>query len=195
MKPSVVLIGDSIRMGYQATVARELGGRADVWGPEENGGNSRNVLAHLDEWAVRRRPAIVHINCGLHDLRRELGCEANAVPLEEYVENVRTILKRLLEHSGARVIWATTTPVNEEDHRSRKGFDRFTADVDRYNAAASAVARELDVPIDDLFGEVTARDASTMLLDDGVHYGEEGYRHLGRTVAAFLQPLVDGKEA
>lgn len=182
-------------MGYQPTVARELGGLADVWGPEENGGNSRNVLAHLDEWAVGRRPDIVHINCGLHDLGREFGDEANAVPLGEYTENVRTILRQLLEHSGVRVVWATTTPVNEENHRRNKGFDRFAADVDRYNAAASAVAQQLGVPIDDMFGEVTATGTSTILLEDGAHYTDEGYAHLGRTVAAFLRPLIEGRDA
>ena len=51
--PLIVLIGDSIRMGYQDHVASELAGRAEVWVPEENGGDSRNVLAHLDQWVSR----------------------------------------------------------------------------------------------------------------------------------------------
>jgi len=42
-----VLIGDSIRKGYQATVGTTLAGAAEVWGPDQNGGTSRNVLAHL----------------------------------------------------------------------------------------------------------------------------------------------------
>ena len=33
--PLVVLIGDSIRMGYQDHVASQLAGRAEVWVPEE----------------------------------------------------------------------------------------------------------------------------------------------------------------
>ncbi|MBD3243540.1 MAG: hypothetical protein GF331_23320 [Chitinivibrionales bacterium] len=190
MKPKVVLIGDSIRMGYQDTVAHELADVAEVWGPAENGGNSRNVLAHLDKWAVDRQPDIVHINCGLHDLRREFGEEANAVPLGEYTENVRAILDRLLEGTNARVVWATTTPVNQEDHHRRKGFDRFAVDVDRYNAAASGVAERLGVVIDDLCAVITAAGPSGLLLDDGVHYSAEGYAHLGRAVAGFLRSVV-----
>ena len=90
----VVLIGDSIRMGYQDHVVSQLAGRAEVWSPEENGGDSRNVLAHLDQWVFSRQPGLVHVNCGLHDLKRAFGAES-AVPLDEYEGNVRQILQRL----------------------------------------------------------------------------------------------------
>ena len=33
--PLIVLIGDSIRMGYQNHVASQLAGRAEVWAPKE----------------------------------------------------------------------------------------------------------------------------------------------------------------
>jgi len=65
----VVLIGDSIRLGYQETVAQELAGRAQVWGPPENSGDSVNVRRHLEEWVLSRRPTVVHLNCGLHDIK------------------------------------------------------------------------------------------------------------------------------
>ena len=49
MMKRIVLIGDSIRMGYQEKVHEQLADWADVWAPEENGGDSEKVLAHLDE--------------------------------------------------------------------------------------------------------------------------------------------------
>jgi hypothetical protein len=66
----IILIGDSIRMGYQPTVQQILADQAQVWGPVENGGNSHNVLTHLDAWVIQRQPDIVHLNCGLHDIKR-----------------------------------------------------------------------------------------------------------------------------
>ena len=33
-KPTVVLIGDSIRMGYQPFVTEALAGEAEIWAPE-----------------------------------------------------------------------------------------------------------------------------------------------------------------
>ena len=45
--PKVVLIGDSIRIGYAPVVAKQLEGKAVVVSPKANGGDSANVLAKL----------------------------------------------------------------------------------------------------------------------------------------------------
>lgn len=42
--PEIVLIGDSIRMGYEPVVRAALAGRATVWGPETNGGHTVNAF-------------------------------------------------------------------------------------------------------------------------------------------------------
>ena len=180
--PLVVLIGDSIRMGYQAQAASELAGRAEVWAPAENGGDSRKVLAHLAPWVLVRQPDIVHVNCGLHDLKRAFGAEPE-VPLAEYERNVRQILQRLQRELDGGVVWATTTPVDESWHHQNKGFDRLEADVDAYNAAARAVAEALGVPIDDLFAVVERGGKARLLTQDGVHFTAEGSQLLGRAVA------------
>src|SRR4051794_18217960 len=62
--PKVVLIGDSIRMRYAPIVEKQLDGMAIVVSPKPNGGDSANVLKHIDEWAIREQPAVVHFNCG-----------------------------------------------------------------------------------------------------------------------------------
>ena len=137
----IVLVGDSIRMGYEETVCAQLEGWADVWGPEQNGGTSENVLAHLDEWVITRPPDVLHINCGLHDLKKEFGQDVAAVPLNAYTDNLRTIMTRVKAETDAIVVWALTTPVNQEWHHKNKGFDRFEADVAAYNAAAAEIAQ------------------------------------------------------
>ena len=180
--PLIVLIGDSIRMGYQDHVASQLAGRAEVWAPKPNGGDSRNVLAHLDQWVLARQPDVVHVNCGLHDLKRAFGA-ASAVPLDEYERNVRQILQRLQRELNGAIVWATTTPVDENWHHQNKGFDRLEADVQAYNAAARAVAEDIGVPIDDLFAVVQQEGKARLLTQDGVHFTEEGSQLLGRAVA------------
>lgn len=179
--PLVVLIGDSIRMGYQDQVVNQLAGRAEVWVPKENGGDSRNVLAHLDQWVFSRQPDLVHVNCGLHDLKRAFGA-ASEVSLAEYEGNVRQILQRLQRELNGAVVWATTTPVDENWHHQNKGFDRLEADVEAYNAAARAVAEDIGVPIDDLFAVVEREGKARLLTQDGVHFTEEGSQLLGRAV-------------
>ena len=185
--PEVILIGDSIRMGYQDAVQQELGGAATVWGPEENGGNSRNVLNHLDEWVLARKPDLVHVNCGLHDLKKEFDGSGPPVPLDEYEANVREILQRCKQGTEAVTVWATTTPVNEDWHHRTKGFDRFEADVDAYNRAGLAVARDRGVTVSDLHEAVMRSGRDELLSEDGAHFTDEGYAVLGRTVAGCVR--------
>ena len=100
----LVLVGDSIRMGYQAYVMRELFGFSDVWVPEQNGGNSANVQKHLDEWIISRAADVVHINCGLHDLKRDFGVDETVIPLSQYRANLRDFLGRILQDTQSTVV-------------------------------------------------------------------------------------------
>lgn len=183
----VILIGDSIRMGYQSFVQKELQGWAQVWGPEENGGTSENVLNHLEEWVLLRRAGIIHVNAGLHDLRRALDATENAIPLEEYRHHVELVLRTVRDETGARLIWATTTPVNSELHRGSKGFQRLETNVAAYNEAATEICDRLGVEINDLFEVVSESGRDRLLTADGVHFTDEGYALLGKAVAGFIR--------
>ena len=144
----LVLVGDSIRMGYQAYVRNELSGLSDVWAPEQNGGNSTNIQQHLDKWIISQAADVIHINCGLHDLKRDFDAEETAIPLVQYQANLRDFLGRILQETQSTVVWATTTPVNEIWHHQRKGFDRLEADVVAYNNVSVEVTQDFGVSID-----------------------------------------------
>jgi lysophospholipase L1-like esterase len=186
----VVLVGDSIRMGYEATVRSQLAGLAEVWTPEENGETSVNVLAHLDEWALSRDADIVHLNCGLHDIKTEFGQDVAQVPLSDYAANVRLILTRLRDTADATIVWATSTPVNEGRHNATKPFARFEADVDAYNAASMEIAGELGIVVNDLFSVVMSAGRDGLLIEDGVHFTPEGSELLGEHVADCLKGVL-----
>lgn len=190
MLPRVLLLGDSIRLGYQPRVAECLAGIARVVGPEANGGDTRNLLAHLDAWALGRDPAIVHVNAGLHDIKRARGGGMPQVSPEEYARNVHALLSRLRGETRARIVWATMTPVDESRHTERKVFDRYLADVQAYNAAAVAVAESLGVAVNDLYAQAIRLGGSDLLWEDGIHFTDDGYPLLGDAVAAFLRPLI-----
>ncbi len=183
---NVVLIGDSIRMGYQHYVQTELSGFAEVWGSEENGGSSQQVLEYLDG-VIERAPDVVHINAGLHDLRRPFGSTANQVTLEDYYRNIRTITERIREGTTTRLIWATTTPLDEEwhnrVHEELGDFRRFAVDVNTYNEGLLDQARILELEVNDLNAVVVKSDPEKILDQDGVHFTDEGYAILGKAVA------------
>lgn len=183
---SVILLGDSIRLHVQPLVVERLGSAFAVWGTEENGGTSANVLAHLDEWAIQHPADVIHINCGLHDLafERDTGYR---VPIGEYERNVRSILERLQTETAARVVWATTTPVIDAWHAAQKSFDRREADVERYNRVATSVSQRMNITINDLWSVIENSGKAKCLLPDGVHMNPRGNDLLAEAVVVSVR--------
>jgi lysophospholipase L1-like esterase len=185
--PKVVLIGDSIRMGYAPLVAKQLEGKATIISSSVNAEDSGNVLKHLDEWVISEQPDFVHINAGLHDLKRT--GPAYQVPLGDYEKNLKTILQAIRTRTKAKIVFATSTPIIDDLHAQRKtGFDRFEADVQKYNAAAIAVMTQERIPINDLHKLVVEGGTKELMGPDGTHYTPAGYDALARAV---VKNLID----
>jgi isoamyl acetate esterase len=183
----VILIGDSIRMGYQQTVRMDLADLAEVSWPEMNSYDSRNLLAKIDEWGIAPQPDLVHINCGLHDLKRDRVRSEFQVAPADYARKVEEVLHRLRDQTRAKIIWATTTPVNERWHSLEKPFDRFEADVQAYNAKVLEICGRLDIVVDDLYGFAMRVGPDRYLSADGVHFNPDGYEVLGAEVARVIR--------
>jgi lysophospholipase L1-like esterase len=182
--PLVILIGDSIRIGYQEIVRHALHGIAEVWAPAENGRDSGNVVRHLEAWVPARRPALAHVNCGLHDIRQDAATRVMTTPLDVYTANVRYILRTIQRRTGAALIWATTTPICEDWRNKQPDTRLFEQDLQAYNRAATHVAQELGASINDLYRSIVEAGARRLLLPDGVHFTPDGYKLLGQAVAA-----------
>jgi lysophospholipase L1-like esterase/dienelactone hydrolase len=181
--PKVLLMGDSIRLGYAPGVAKKLEGIAEIVSPKENGGDTANTLKLLDQWLEAGKPVVVHFNCGLHDLKFAKKDKKHQVPLEEYEKNLKAIVERLRK-ATPHIVFATTTPIIDDRHATRKAdFDRFDKDVKAYNERAVKVMLELGVPVDDLNRIVQDGDPSEMLGKDGTHYTKEGSERLAAGVA------------
>jgi len=187
----VVLVGDSIRMGYESQVRGRLSGVAEVWGPEQNAGNSTNLLGLLHLWTEHRRPDLIHFNCGLHDLRTIFqGSKETVVPPDHYRRNLHTMIRIMRERTQADLVWASTTPVVDEDarreHAKWRDFDRSNDEVLRYNTVAREVMELELVPVNDLYAVVNTHGPAGLQTGDGVHYSEAGCGILGNAVADFL---------
>jgi lysophospholipase L1-like esterase len=183
--PRVVLVGDSIRMGYAPLVAKQLEGKAVVISAKPNGEDSGNVLRNLDEWVISERPDVVHLNAGLHDLK--LTNARYQVSLADYERNLETIVQRIRKETKAQIVFATSTPIIDNLHAQRKvGFDRLEADVQKYNSVAMRVMKRNGVPINDLHALVETRGGNRIMAPDGTHYTEEGYRILAAAVTDSL---------
>jgi acyl-CoA thioesterase-1 len=177
--PRVLLIGDSISIGYTLPVRELLKDKANVHRILTNGADTANGLKHLDEWLGVGKWNVIHFNWGLHDLK--IGKDdVRQVPLDQYRQNLRELVTRL-EHGGARLIFATTTPVPD----GKTSPPRLNQDVIAYNRVAQEIMQERGVPIDDLYGLALPKLASIQ-LPMNVHYKPEGYQVLAEQVAASI---------
>ena len=142
--PRVLLIGDSISMGYHPFTARALEGRAVVLRPDGvNCGNTHKGVAEIQRWLGGGGWDVVHFNFGLHDAKRIRG--RNSVPIETYERNLAKIVAKL-KQTGAKLIWGNTTPVQP----GYPGLD--DADIVEYNAAAQRIMEANGIEVNDLYG-------------------------------------------
>src|SRR6516164_6884008 len=116
--PRVLLIGDSISMGYTIPVRELLKGKANVLRVLDNAGDTGRGLENLDKWLGAKKWDVIHFNFGLHDLKY-LDAEGKYVTpdkgkqvtlLPQYEANLRQLVERL-KRTNAKLIWASTTPV------------------------------------------------------------------------------------
>jgi len=187
--PRVLLLGDSISMGYTLAVRQKLAGHANVHRPTENGRSTRQTLERLETYLGMGKWDVIHFNCGIHDLTF-VGHDAKGmeeqngghlqVPLESYRSNLRAIVSRL-KRTGATLIWATTTPV------APTATFRRSRDVRVYNAAALDIMAENGIRVNDLFAKVT-RDLENgnVRWSDGVHYDDASFNVLAGEVAGAI---------
>jgi acyl-CoA thioesterase-1 len=180
--PRVLLIGDSISIGYTPHTAKLLEGKAKVTHHAGNAQDTRNGLKMLPAWLKEDPFDVIHFNWGLWDLIDE----GKAVPIDEYEKNLRELVKQLKE-TKAHLIWASTTPVPEKNARKRRD-----ADVEAYNAVAKKIMEENKIPIDDLYLFAKPRLAQLQKAND-VHFSKEGSEELAKQVAASIQKVLAPK--
>ncbi len=190
----VVLIGDCIRRDYQPTVQEELADVAEVWGPKQTIKTTRNVLEHLDEWVLKTKPDLIHLNCGLHEIRRYRPENPQTVPLPEFRANLNEIFRRIKANTGTTIIWAHTTPIFHERRDKLNSYGRKETDVLGYNAAAVEVADKYDVPIVDLHRVTVENGMDRYMARNGLHFTPEGYVLLGKAVAKTIRQELNVRE-
>ena len=175
--PRVLIIGDSISMGYTLPVRKNLEGKANVLRIPENGGPSSRGIDKLTKWLGDKKWNLIIFNFGLHDLRvMEEG--KHQVEIADYEKNLTSIGQTLLK-TGAKVIFVNTTPVP----KAAMKVVRLDTDVVAYNASASKVMKELKIPVIDLNAAVTPKIKDYQKPND-VHYLPEGYQFLGQVISA-----------
>lgn len=190
-KPKILIIGDSISIGYTPYLETHFADRAVV---KHNPGNAQHTgtgLQKIKEWTGDEEWDIVQFNWGLWDLcyrhpdskvqgnRDKInGKLTNTV--EEYSSNLDSIVTVLQQVTDAKLIFLTTTYVPEQE------AGRFKQDAVRYNEAAKKIMKKHSILVHDIYEASEKIHHQFGKGSDDVHYTDKGYEELSKPVIDFL---------
>ncbi|MCX6854713.1 MAG: SGNH/GDSL hydrolase family protein [Verrucomicrobia bacterium] len=201
--PRVLLMGDSVSIAYALEVRKLLVGVANVHRVPANCGSTKVALGSygLVRWLQdpKEQWDVIHFNHGLHDLsyrfaddrdKNDKGDYASPsngghqnVPPGDYEKNLRQIIARL-KQTGAKLIFASTTPVPESDAA------KYVKDSELpYNEIAKKVMTEEGVTWNDLWSLVKPRQAE-LQGKRNVHFMPTGSSVMAKQVAETIRAAL-----
>ncbi|MHC4252056.1 MAG: SGNH/GDSL hydrolase family protein [Planctomycetota bacterium] len=195
--PRVLIIGDSISLGYTPHVKRMLGGKAEVVHNRGNAQHTATGLKRIDSWLGKQKWDVIHFNWGLWDLcyrhpeskvqgRRDKVRGTITIRSEQYGKNLDRLVA-LLKKTKAVLIWAHTTVVPEKE------AGRFAGDAAKYNAIAAKIMKKHGVAVNDLHKLTKAFPPSLFVAPGNVHFTKAGSEKLAKQVAAKIEAALRGE--
>lgn len=199
--PRVLILGDSISMGYTPHV-RIMMPEVFLWRPMrsarqgENCQGTNHGIRRIDDWlaAGGGKWDVIHFNFGLHDLKHvdpenkrnsnDPNHPQQANP-EIYAKQLEEITVKL-KATGAKLVFATTTPIPEGGVKPYRAIDAPS----KYNAIAKEIMKLHDIEVNDLFAVVEGRESELMRPVD-VHFNLKGSKLLAKQVVATIQSVLD----
>eukprot|EP00051_Salpingoeca_urceolata_P007035 m.93325 g.93325 ORF g.93325 m.93325 type:complete len:227 (-) comp15088_c0_seq2:169-849(-) len=164
-----------------------------------SGYNTRWGLCALERiFPTDAAPTLVTVFFGANDAALKDGSSTRQhVPLDEYRANLKNIVEHLRSlPSKPTVILVTPPPVDEtawarathEKYGGEAGVpcNRTNAVTKTYAAACMEVAEELAVPCVDLHSAFETNPSWTSLLNDGLHFSNQGQDVAFKEVLAVL---------
>ncbi|MEM7372685.1 MAG: SGNH/GDSL hydrolase family protein [Bacteroidota bacterium] len=187
--PDVLVMGNSISIGYTAPLRNSLAGKANVYRIPDNGRDIRKGVNKASFWLAGGKGwEVIHFNWGLHDFKRLVNGQFDSsgdryVSPTEYKQKLDTLIQKLLE-TDAQLIFATTTVVPD----SAQG--RIKGDEILYNELAFQVlANYPQIMLDDQHR--TSLTQPEYQKPKNVHFLPEGYDFLAKfTAKRILQGLM-----
>lgn len=180
--PRVLLLGDSISMSYTVPVRRLLAGVAAVHRAPTNCRSTRQSVSELGDYIGDGNWRVIHCNWGIHDITQPDDTGACQVSVDEYGRNLEGLFSRLVA-TGATLIWASTTPVQEGTPK------RSGADVVRYNLVAEKIVRARGIVVNDLYSLVVSCLISLQPTQN-VHFTDYGAQILAGQVARSIRDTL-----
>jgi len=173
--PRILIIGDSISIGYFPFVKKTLESEAEII---HNPGNAENTTTGLD--SIQKWLGIESKAYGRRD--KINGVQDNSP--EDYSKKLEKLVV-LLNQTKAKLIFVTTTAVPEEEP------GRNVKDVELYNSIARKIMKKYKVAVNDLYKPSIAIHKEYGLGNNDVHYNKEGYEKLSGYVSRYLKKYLN----
>ena len=188
--PRVLLLGDSISLGYDQPTRDLLAGSATVIHPPENCRSTVYALTKIEQWLGTSSWDVIHFNWGIWDAHHFTVDDSFRTTHVEYEQNLRTLVARL-KTTGAQLIWASTTPLRGRIDVA--GIWVEEAEIPIRNAIAYQVMLDNGIAINDLYTEMLPHLAQLQGADN-VHFTPAGYNFLAQRVVDSIssgEPVPD----
>jgi lysophospholipase L1-like esterase len=194
-KPRILIIGDSISIGYTPFVKERLADIADVFHNPGNAQHTGTGLKELDDWIGTGEWDIIQFNWGLWDLcyrHPESKIQGNrdkengkiTYTMDEYASNLDSLVTNLQSKTEAKLIFVTTTYVPENE------AGRFKNDAIRYNDVAKKIMKKHSVMVNDIYDQSIPIHQQFGKGSGDVHYSTQGYEKLSELITEFLKTEI-----
>lgn len=120
---------------------------------------------------------MIHFNFGIHDRNS---------PPAEYEERLEAIVKRL-KKTGAKLIWASSTPISPDTPRLKPGSSA------RSNQIAEKIMKRHGIPINDLYSYIKPT-LDQHQLPKNCHFNQDGYKQLGKKVVEAILDVLNADQ-
>ena len=181
--PRVLIIGDSISIGYTPRVRKLLEGKANVHRPKTNCRWSAFGDENILKWIGDEKWDLIHFNFGLWDWYGWKQ-DKKATP-QSYAKSLEGVVQKL-KTSEARLVFAVTTPpcIGPE---KKVQFMVSDEQAEEFNRFALAVMKKHGVVINDLYSAIGQDRAKYQLGENDVHYNDAGRDLLAAQVSKIIK--------
>jgi len=184
--PRILIVGDSISIGYTPLVRKLLDGKANVHRVTTNCRWSAYGDEHIAEWLGDSKWDVIHFNFGLWDWYG-WSQETKATP-ESFAASLDGIVKQL-KKTEATLIFANTTPPCIGPERKVK-LVITEARAKEFATAAAEVMAKHGVRVNDLYSVIGTERAKYQRGENDVHYNDAGRELLAKQVANVIEGVI-----
>ncbi len=193
----ILIIGDSISIGYFPYVKEALKDKAEVYHQAGNAQSTTNGLEKLNDWLKKDAWDIIQFNWGLWDMAYRVPASRGPGTLdkqkgklttlpEQYKKNLEAIVEILMS-TKAKLIFVNTSFVPPDEP------GRIPEEVEKYNKIAECIMKNNGIEVNDLYTPSIRIHQYFGLGEDNVHYTDEGYKELSKHVIRDLRRIIENE--